>query len=108
MSKIPAPDKISRRVGYVVHPFITYATEHQGWLCSMQMFLVIPDRLLETELINPKADGVTVGPCRPAEASLPQHAMQSPKTPVTAEDFALLQILIVQQDTTCCLNRTTR
>jgi hypothetical protein len=59
------------------------------------------------ELITPKADGVTVGPYRPVETRLPQDAMQSPKTPVTAEGLVSLQNLIVQQHTTCPQNGTT-
>lgn len=59
-------------------------------------------------LITTKADGVTVGPRRPVETSLPQGAVQSPKTPVTAEDLVSLQNLIVQQNTTCFLNETIR
>lgn len=60
------------------------------------LFPFNPDRVLKTmpkpppKLITPKADGVTVGPCRPVETSLPQDAVQSPKTPVTAEGLISL------------------
>jgi hypothetical protein len=60
------------------------------------------------ELITPQVDGVMVGLCRPGETSLPQDAVQSPKTPVAAEGLVSLQTLIVQQHTTCSLNETTR